>query len=106
VIQLLFNSEKISLNLRLLQIQLALVVADVAEVDDQVGCHQQHVECIKVRDDIVVVEHFVGDSHGVADDKQNKKKRAFADDYFGAQAFHDGNWPAACKAEKHENFEN
>jgi len=103
------NSQKdlafLSLNIRLLQGQMALVVADVAEVDDQVGGYQQHVERIQVRNDIVVVKHLVGDAHGVADDKQNEKNGTFANHNFGTKTFHNGYGPAACKAEEHEDFE-
>jgi len=103
------NSQKdlafLSLNIRLLQGQMALVVADVAEVDDQVGGYQQHVERIKVRNDIVVVKHLVCDAHGLADDEQNEKYGAFADHNFVAKTFHNGYGPAACKAEEHEDFE-
>jgi len=94
-----------SLNIRLLQGQIALVVADVAEVNNQIDGNQQHVERIQVRNDIVVVKHLVGDAHGVADDKQNEKNGTFANHNFGTKTFHNGYGPAACKAEEHEDFE-
>ena len=59
------------------------------KVQNEIGRDQEHIQQIEIRHNIVVVQDFMGDPHGIPKNEQDHKDWAFPDYHLGAYRLHD-----------------